>query len=215
MASPKSNLRTFEPSNLRTFEPSNGFTLIEVLVATAVMAIIVLMLGGVFNQASSSWDSGYVRADGGMAVRAVIGSLTRDLATAVDGRRYGLGEPIEGGGGSLHFYRLLGDGSGTVEEVKYSGGASVKRNDDTIYDASQQTASRATFQFYVAGVTEQTQDSAEYRKYEDEDFREEIVWTVPYVKVRCTLTRTGSLSGITVRSMGKDGKQSDDDIVVQ
>ena len=39
------NLRTFEPSNLRT-----GFSLIEVMVATTVLAIIVLLLGGVFGR---------------------------------------------------------------------------------------------------------------------------------------------------------------------
>ena len=60
MPSPKSKRNRREPANLRTCElanprPAAAFTLIEVLVATAVMAIIVLMLGGVFNQASSSW----------------------------------------------------------------------------------------------------------------------------------------------------------------
>ena len=98
-----------EPSSLRAFEPSNlrtGFTLIEVLVATAVMAIMVVMIGGLFQQASSSWDAGYVRAEGGMAVRAVVGALTRDAATAVDGRRFGLSAPVEVTGSQITMYRL-------------------------------------------------------------------------------------------------------------
>ena len=205
-----------EPSNLRTFEPSNAFTLIEVLVATAIMAIIVLMLGGVFNQASSSWDSGYARAEEGMAVRAVIGSLTRDLATAVDGRRYGLDKPISTTGG-LTFYRLTDDGDGGVEEVTYSGGSTVSRNNKPIYSGTSSDGQGANFEFYIGPESEQTRNSSKYRKYEDkiDDFHDEIAWTAPYVKVRCTLTRKGRLSGIEVRSLGKDGKKSDDDIVVK
>ena len=203
-----------EPSNLRAFEPSNAFTLIEVLVATAIMAIIVLMLGGVFNQAASSWDSGYARAEEGMAVRAVIGSLTRDLATAVDGRRYGLDKPISTTGG-LTFYRLTGDDDGGVEKVTYSGGSTVSRNNKPIYSGTNSDGQGANFEFYVSDPSEQTEDSDLYRPYESDAFWNGITWKVPYVKVRCTLTRKGRLSGIEVRSLGKDGKKSDDDIVVK
>ncbi len=238
MLFPKTNLTRFEPSNLRTFEPSNprpvaAFTLIEVLVATAGMAIIVLMLGGVFNQASSSWDSGYARAEEGMAVRAVIGSLTRDLATAVDGRRYNRSwkYPIKEEPGkettTLTFYHLKDDGSGSVEEVTYKGGSTVERNKKPIYSGASSDGQGAEFKFYVGPVSGQTQDSSTYRKYEDGPFKRgvsngnegtkspPVLWTVPYVKVRCELTRKGWLSGIEVRSYGKDGKKSDDDIVVR
>ena len=46
-------------------------------------------------------------------------------------------------------------------------------------------------------------------------FPENAQWTVPYVKVRCAMTRTGNVSGLTVRSYGKDGVESGDDIVVR
>lgn len=65
-----------------------GFSLIEVMVATLILLIIVLMIGSVFRQGTSTWDSGYARAEGGMIVRAVIGSIQRELSTAVDGRRF-------------------------------------------------------------------------------------------------------------------------------
>ena len=67
----------------------NGFSLIEVMVATAILMVVVLMIGAVFRQASSSWDSGYARAEGGMIVRGVIGSIERELSGAVDGRMFG------------------------------------------------------------------------------------------------------------------------------
>ena len=65
-----------------------GFSLIEVMVATAVLLVVVLMLGSVFRQASSAWDSGYARAEGGMVVRGVLGSIHRELSHAVDGRHF-------------------------------------------------------------------------------------------------------------------------------
>ncbi len=65
-----------------------GFSLIEVMVATVILLIIVLMIGSVFRQGTSTWDSGYARAEGGMIVRAVIGSIQRELSTAIDGRLF-------------------------------------------------------------------------------------------------------------------------------
>ena len=66
----------------------DGFSLIEVMVATTILLVVVLMIGSVFRQGTSSWDSGYARAEGGMIVRAVVGSIQRELSTAVDGRRF-------------------------------------------------------------------------------------------------------------------------------
>ena len=217
-------------------DPRSAFTLMEVLVATAVMAILVLMLGGVFQQASSSWDSGYARGEEGMAVRAAIGSLTRDLATAVDGRRYGLSAPIEPGpgqsSGTLTFWRLRdgpsGSGKSDVEKVVYSGGTSVTRNGSSIYSPGSSGGQGARFEFYVGGETEESQNSGDYRPYENQyldestgamansSFPSKVAWTIPYVKVRCTLTRKGNIAGLWVRSTGRDGKEGGgDDIVVR
>ena len=129
MSSVRPKRPSSEPSNLRTFEPSNrlkGFTLIEVMVATAVMAIMVVMIGGLFQQASSSWDAGYIRAEGGMAVRAVVGALTRDAATAIDGRRFGLSAPVEASGSTITMYRLAPGavgGNPDIVRVVYTGGS--------------------------------------------------------------------------------------------
>ena len=53
-------------------------------------------------------------------------------------------------------------------------------------------------------------------------FKGKVVWNVPYVKVRCKLTRGGSFSGLTVRSLGRDGvangssgDKTQDDIIVR
>ena len=222
-----------EPSSLRT-----GFTLIEVMVATAVMAIMVVMIGGLFQQASSSWDAGYIRAEGGMAVRAVVGALTRDAATAIDGRRFESSwtGPIKVQSTKVEMYRLAPGsvaGSRDIVKVVYDGGSTVKRTVDgkasTIYSGGS-GSNGANFTFSAGPEADGTQSSPAARPYErryydsngsqkNSDFPGKVVWNVPYVKVRCALTRSGTFSGLTVRSLGRDGigseDESQDDIIVR
>lgn len=222
---------TREPAKRRTSGPPDlrkGFTLIEVLVATAVMAVMVVMIGGLFQQASSSWDAGYARAEGGMAVRAVVGALARDLSTAVDGRRFGLSAPVEvpeGGGSTITMIRLKagpGDGGRDIQKIQYvANGSTVTRKilegaaDDedpssVIYSQPDNAGANGAIFTFSPGP------AADYgRYYEDEEF-DSVKWTVPSVKVRCKLTREGVFSGLTVRSVGRDAMAgTKDDIVVQ
>ena len=227
---------TERPSDRKTARPRGrpaAFTLIEVMVATAVMVIMVLMVGSVFQQTSSSWDAGYARAEGGMAVRTVVGSLTRDLATAVDGRRFGLGKPVECGGSSLTFYRLKEDSGGGFEKVVYSlGHNSATRNGDQLISVNDNKPFDADFSLYMpeygVGVDPDPEDeTVPIRPFEAGAFSgsgggggKAVVWTVPYVIVRCSLSRKGSLSGLYVRSLGHDGVPNGtgdrgDDIIVR
>jgi hypothetical protein len=210
------------------------------MVATVVMAIMVVMIGGLFQQASSSWDAGYIRAEGGMAVRAVVGALTRDAATAVDGRRFGLSKPIEVDGSTITMYRLAPGavgGNRDIVKVVYSGGSTVTRkvgdSSSIIYSSVEGSSNGAKFTFSAGPEASGNQSAAAARPYErryyDEtgaqkssSFPGEVAWTVPYVKVRCELTRSGTFSGLTVRSLGRDGvgigdagETARDDIIVR
>ena len=229
-------LRPFDPPTLRPCGRSAAFTLIEVMVATAVMAIMVVMIGGLFQQASSSWDAGYIRAEGGMAVRAVVGALTRDAATAIDGRRFGLSAPVEVSGSKITMYRLAPGavaGSRDIVKVVYEGGSTVRRIVDgkssTIYSGGV-GSNGARFTFSAGPEASGTQSASAARPYEKRyydstgsqkksDFPDGVSWNVPYVKVRCELTRSGTFSGLTVRSLGRDGvrleDKSQDDIIVR
>lgn len=232
MPSPEKHRPSPAPSDRAAVRPSDrkGFTLIEVMVATAVMAIMIVMIGGLFQQASSSWDAGYVRAEGGMAVRAVVGALTRDLATAVDGRRFGLEKPVLVSDSSITMYRLFPGPGGKrdVRKVVYTGGERVTRKIDdepaaTLYEKPDGRSYGAKFSFYAGPETSQMSASSGARPYESgTGFPGEIAWTIPYVKVRCEMTRTGSFSGLMVRSRGRDGvpngvdgDKSQDDIIVR
>ena len=58
--------------------------MIEVLVASAILTVIVMMLGMIFQQSSLAWRSGSKRAEGFMQVRSLIGAIQRDASQAID-----------------------------------------------------------------------------------------------------------------------------------
>jgi prepilin-type N-terminal cleavage/methylation domain-containing protein len=68
---------------------SDGFSLIEVLVATTVLLIIVMIVAMVFEQSSGAWAAGTRRADSHMTLRGLLGTMQREMANAVDARDFG------------------------------------------------------------------------------------------------------------------------------
>lgn len=221
---------------MKTTSFRNGFTLIEVMVATAVLLIMVLMVGSLFRSAASSWDSGYARAEGGSIVRGVAGSIARDLSTAVDGRAYGkTSDIIDVSSSSLKFvcFKPIKTVGGTTRRelhcVEYSLGSSVTRKDSvltgsswaalpsTILYAGGDSSFGAKFELSSASPASST--DVPDRPYEASgDYK----WNIPSVKLRCTLTREGSFSGLSILCLGPDGKEGlsegskdNDDIVVK
>lgn len=65
--------------------PSSAFTLIEVLVAMAVLAIMVLMVANIFQSASDAVSVGTRRSDMNTAARAALDFMARELESAVAG----------------------------------------------------------------------------------------------------------------------------------
>lgn len=111
-----------------------GFTLIEVMVATAVLLIMIVMIGTLFTQSSSAWDAGYARAEGGMIVRGVVGAITRDMNTLIDGRPFGQfgDQPLELSDSSLSFVCLKNNEDTDEREprlIEYTAGSSVVRTE--------------------------------------------------------------------------------------
>lgn len=100
---------------MRTNGNRNGFSMIEVLVASAILVVIVMMLAMLFQQTSLSWRTGVKRADAYMQVRSGIGAIQRDASAAVDARAIPqvLRSRLAGSqqfASGLRFFTLSGDG---------------------------------------------------------------------------------------------------------
>ena len=85
----------------------SGFTLIEILVATTILLVIVILASLVFQQTTGAYQTGERKVNAQVALRNVVGAMTRDLALAVDSRDYG---SINNnfGSGSMTFIALTG-----------------------------------------------------------------------------------------------------------
>ena len=114
--------------------------MIEVLVASSILIIIVMMMGMLFQQGSTAWRIGSKRADSFMKMRTFLGSLERDASRAVDvnalkrmrglasaGDGSGNTDPKAGGfsdqkfsGSELVFYTLDGVTNRAVTRLTYS-----------------------------------------------------------------------------------------------
>ncbi len=96
-----------------------GLTLIELLVAIAIMVIIVLAVAQLFQQSTVAWESGYRRTRTAMVGRAIVGYVAEDVGVAVwDGA--GMSAP------GMSFWIV--DGTNGLQQITYAGGADIKRS---------------------------------------------------------------------------------------
>lgn len=92
----------------------NGFSMIEVLVATSILIVIVMMLAMLFQQTSVAWRTGLIRARGYAQLRSYIGAIQRDATASIDAKNLppsllqSNGEQ-NFGSGKISFYTLTGD----------------------------------------------------------------------------------------------------------
>lgn len=113
-----------------------AFSLIEVLISTAILLVIVMMVSLVFQQQAGAIQSGQDRMNGQAALRNVMGMISRDLSLAVDSENYP-GVPSNSfSGNSISFLAttgVVGDGSGNsvktaLQRIEYNvSGRIVKR----------------------------------------------------------------------------------------
>ena len=61
----------------------SGLTLIELLVAMSILAIIVLAVAQIFQQSTVAWESGYRRTRTAMVGRAILGYVAEDVGLAI------------------------------------------------------------------------------------------------------------------------------------
>jgi prepilin-type N-terminal cleavage/methylation domain-containing protein len=75
-----------EGNAMKTNGSRNGFSMVEVLVASTILVVIVMMLAMLFQQTSLAWRTGVRRADGFLQIRSAIGAVQRDASAAIDER---------------------------------------------------------------------------------------------------------------------------------
>ena len=211
-----------------------GFTLVELVVATAILIILTFMTGSLFRQATSAWDTGRVRGEGGMVARAILGAVSRDMASAIDPRPFG--ESFPSSGSTLKLVCLKApdaDGNSVFRVVYTVGNASVTRKEkpwtgsgwgsETESILFEREAGENSFSIDNPGSAFTVLDAdPDERDYESEYGTFDSKWTGPAsVKVRVVFTQKGSFAGVQVRSLGKNGVEdgtdgkNDDDIVIQ
>lgn len=66
----------------------SGFSLIEILISTAILLVIVVMVSLVFQQQSAAFQTGEDRVKGQSTIRNAMGMIIRDLSMAVDSADY-------------------------------------------------------------------------------------------------------------------------------
>ena len=223
-------LRTLPPGRLRSFDErkASGFSLIEVLVATALLVMIVGMIGFVFRQSSMSWDSGIRRAEGIAQVRAVAGAIERDLRLAVDAREFGLTQSFSDG--ALKFV-IPADRDETSQkqkrdralmQIEYSSGKTVKRTATRLMRSSGSWGPKGTAKTSTlmspSDSSASTSPEISFDIMPDDNDKNGLPI---YVSVYADIRVNESFSGLEVRSYGPNGKKNasgksdGDDIVVK
>lgn len=79
-------MKTFSPTPLRRFQSTikAGFSLIEVLVSVTILVVVVLIVGMIFQQTSSAWNTGVSKSNAQASIRAIVSAISNDLAKSYD-----------------------------------------------------------------------------------------------------------------------------------
>ena len=202
-----------------------GFSLVEILVATTILLIIVMMISMVFQQTSGAYQSGTRRVKSQTVLRSVLGTISRDLTLAVDSRNYP-GIDNDFSSSAISFIALTGipdkDTPGKRApqwiEYKYDGASAVKRRCADL-TCREQNDGTLTWSQVASGQQETTLNPSQPLT----TFFFEITpdMSTPgsmlplRVDIQGAIETDGKSSFVSGRSAGKDRKwKTADDIVV-
>ena len=196
-----------------------AFTLIEVLVATFILVVLILMLGKIYHQASVAWSSGFRRAEGNMTGRSAVGFMAREIMNSCSDELL-TNTCIESD--SIEFITLTGeskpneriakwvkyymDGDALMREEKYPNTSGANSYGDLWSSYSPEERKWCL----VTNVVTCSFDTPGGVACDDGD-------PLPaWVKIRLTLSGSDDVSAVGAASAGPDGilggSGSDDDI---
>ncbi len=182
----------------------SGFTLIEVMSATVILVLIVMVISAVFHQSTIAWDTGNRKAESAMAARAGLGIISTWMHRAVNptnsdyiGYRKTL---IPNNGNSVEFVVLDMDGSNRAAKV-----VSVGQDGDEVKMMLPGSKNDSTLVRDVRAL--------KFIRSDEGAGGSDVL--PEYVNVRLELEREDRISGLGVISYGPNGKNDggeDDDI---
>ncbi len=171
----------------------SGFTLIEVMSATVILVLIVMIISAVFHQSTIAWDAGSRKSESAMAARAALGIISTWMSRAVnppDGYE-GHGETsIPDNGSSVEFVVLDMEGSNRAAQV-----VSIEQSGDTV-TMNLPGSGHSTLVEGIRALKFIRSDGASDALPE-------------YLNVRLELEREDTISGLGVLSYGPDGEDDD------
>ena len=211
-------------------EHNAAFTLIELMVAVTIMAILVAIVSAVFHQSSVAWNSGTERMHANVTARAVLNFMAHELRHAVANDEFGIWvdtrDPRMGESGATHIYfwtfsGMLHSTNRMARHVRYSMGTGddedkIMREEWTVDQDSD----------YLSAITnlpdEAEEEFAVARNVKEVLFRG---WpelsggghfgretNLPRgVYIRLVLAREDDISNVAAWSAGPDGRTNPDD----
>ncbi len=193
-----------------------AFSLIEVLIATSILLVIVVLVSMVFQQQSGAFQAGTDRVKGQSAIRNLVAVLSRDLSMAVDAEDYGVSGANNFSGSGISFLANSGDSEvSPLQKISYSfSGGAVKRS---VSDGSQ-GANGWSFTESANGDVVTADSGLSSVSFSAFMANGESVGKGKFpaqVRVKATSKGSGSAAAISGRSLGPDKEaDTDDDIFV-
>jgi prepilin-type N-terminal cleavage/methylation domain-containing protein len=183
---------------------AEGFTLIEIAVATTILAIVVLILSQVFHQSSLAWTSGMRKASGNMTGRTAMSLMARDLMNAAADPDLLKRTEFTHGGNSVTFPSFgaadVNDRAARLMRYDLSDNQlrrSVARPSG-VYGQWLGFGDVSPLVTNVGSFVVETSDGA---NYSDGDGR-----LPEWVRLRLTMKTEADVSRVDARSLGRDGR---------
>jgi type II secretory pathway component PulJ len=121
-----------------------GFSMIEVLVASTILIMIVMMLGSLFQQSSTAWRAGLLRTGGYGQLRSYVGAVQRDASAMVNANMLPKALLVDGtreqsfGDSQISFYTITG--SDNARSLNYITHSTNGRRTQRVLQLDGQTA---------------------------------------------------------------------------
>lgn len=213
-----------------------GFTLIELMVAVTILAILVAIVSTIFHQSSVAWNSGTHRMEANVTARAVLNFMSDELQHAVASDEFHIWvdtrDPRDGEAGAsrIFFWTFLTTASSSnriARHVRYEMGDGDE--DDAIIRREWQVRDYVDYLDAITNIASASPSDGKYYKYKEFAIArnvEEVLFhgwptvsggsfgsrtNLPRgVHMRLVLTREDDISNVEAWSRGPDGQTNPD-----